>query len=114
MLPRQRCNYCAAMKKQESGSIRVMKSTTNEFNHSAGGVVFDHNNGSANADYYYGIDNFGNIIYIYDANGNIVVTYKYDAWGKAISTTGSLASTIGTINPYRYKSYYYDEDKYFL
>ena len=73
-------------------------------------VGFNYKAGTTNADYYYGIDNFGNINYIYDANGNIVVTYKYDAWGKAISITGSLASTIGAINPYRYKSYYFDSE----
>ena len=73
-------------------------------------VGFNYKAGTTNADYYYGIDNFGNINYIYDANGNIVVTYRYDAWGNAISTTGSLASTIGTINPYRYKSYYFDSE----
>ena len=73
-------------------------------------IGFNYDNGSSSADYYYGIDNFENINYIYDSNGNVVVTYKYDAWGKAISTAGSLASTIGTINPYRYKSYYFDSE----
>ena len=73
-------------------------------------IGFNYNNGTTSADYYYGIDNFGNINYIYDNNGNIVTTYRYDAWGKAISTTGTLAGTIGAINPYRYKSYYYDTD----
>ena len=71
---------------------------------------FNYDNGSTNANYYYGIDNFGNINYIYDANGNIVVTYRYDAWGKPISTTGTLVSTVGAANPYRYKSYYYDTE----
>ena len=73
-------------------------------------VGFNYDNGSTNANYYYGIDNFGNINYIYDASGNIVVTYRYDAWGKPISTTGTLASTVGAANPYRYKSYYYDTE----
>ena len=73
-------------------------------------IGFNYDNGSSSADYYYGIDSFGNINYIYDANGSVVTTYRYDAWGKAISTTGSLASTIGSINPYRYKSYYYDQE----
>ena len=81
------------------------------FLYDAGTLVgFNYDNGSTNANYYYGIDNFGNINYIYDASGNIVVTYRYDAWGKHISTTGTLASTIGAANPYRYKSYYYDTE----
>ena len=58
-------------------------------------IGFNYNNGTTSADYYYGIDNFGNINYIYDNNGNIVTTYRYDAWGKAISVTGTLAGTIG-------------------
>ena len=73
-------------------------------------IGFNYNNGTTSADYYYGIDNFGNINYIYDNNGNIVTTYRYDAWGKAISTTGTLAGTVGAANPYRYKSYYYDTE----
>ena len=73
-------------------------------------IGFNYKAGSTNADYYYGIDNWGNINYIYDNNGNIVTTYRYDAWGKAISVTGTLAGTVGAANPYRYKSYYYDAE----
>jgi RHS repeat-associated protein len=39
-----------------------------------------------------------------------VVEYTYDAWGKVLSTTGSLASTLGKNNPFRYRSYYYDNE----
>ncbi len=39
-----------------------------------------------------------------------VVSYEYDAWGKVYSVTGSLADTLGTINPIRYRSYYYDTE----
>ena len=45
-----------------------------------------------------------------DASGTLVVEYKYDAWGKLLSTTGSLASTIGVRNPFRYRGYYYDTE----
>ncbi|NCA93433.1 RHS repeat-associated core domain-containing protein [bacterium] len=31
-------------------------------------------------------------------------------WGKVISTEGSLASTVGTNNPIRYRGYYYDSE----
>ena len=34
------------------------------------------------------------VIGIVDASGNIVVEYKYDAWGKIIARTGSLASSL--------------------
>ena len=39
-----------------------------------------------------------------------MVKYKYDAWGKPLSVEGSLASTIGQLNPFRYKGYYYDNE----
>ena len=43
---------------------------------------------------------------IVDANNNIVGSYTYDAWGKVLSATGSIAQ----INPIRYRSYYYDTE----
>ena len=39
-----------------------------------------------------------------------MVKYVYDAWGKILSTTGSLASTLGAIQPFRYRSYVYDQE----
>ena len=39
-----------------------------------------------------------------------MVEYAYDAWGNPISTTGSMASTLGNDNPFRYRGYYYDEE----
>jgi len=39
-----------------------------------------------------------------------VVSYTYDSWGKLISTTGTLASTVGEKNPYRYRGYRYDTE----
>ena len=52
----------------------------------------------------------GDIIAIVDSAGTKVVEYKYDAWGKPIAKTGSLASTLGTLNPFRYRGYVYDEE----
>ena len=52
----------------------------------------------------------GDIIGIVDASGSIVVEYKYDAWGKITARTGSLASTLGYLNPFRYRGYIYDEE----
>ena len=52
----------------------------------------------------------GDIVGILDNTGNLVVEYKYDAWGKPLSTTGSLADTLGVRNPFRYRGYVYDEE----
>ena len=50
------------------------------------------------------------IVGIIDAAGNLVVEYRYDAWGKPLSITGSLADTLGRRNPFRYRGYVYDEE----
>lgn len=50
------------------------------------------------------------IVGILDNGGNLVVEYKYDAWGKLLSTTGSLADTLGIRNPFRYRGYIFDEE----
>ena len=34
--------------------------------------------------------------------------HGYDAWGKVLSVSGSLSSTVGAVNPFRYRGYYYD------
>ena len=52
----------------------------------------------------------GDVLHILDNMGNVVVSYAYDAWGKVYSVTGSLADTLGQINPIRYRSYYYDTE----
>ena len=50
----------------------------------------------------------GDIVGILDSTGPEVVKYAYDAWGKVLSTTGSLAATLGTVQPFRYRGYVYD------
>ena len=52
----------------------------------------------------------GDIVAILDGNGTAVVQYKYDAWGRPISKTGSMAGTLGTVQPFRYRGYVYDEE----
>ncbi len=61
-------------------------------------------------DYYYLYNAQGDVIALYDSTGTIVVEYVYDSWGKLLSTTGSGASTIGFLNPLRYRGYFYDTD----
>ena len=38
-----------------------------------------------------------------DANGTTVVEYTYDTWGKKVTTTGTLAGTLGLFQPFRYR-----------
>ena len=50
------------------------------------------------------------IVKLIDKTGATVVEYTYDSWGKLLSTSGSLASTLGKNNPFRYRGYIYDEE----
>lgn len=57
------------------------------------------------------INNFqGDVIGLLDSSGNLVVEYKYDAWGKPLAVEGSLANTLGRGNSFRYREYVYDEE----
>ena len=70
-----------------------------------------------NETYYYRKDAQGNIVELLDSTGAVVVKYKYDAWGKCQTTVvDSAANTIATLNPFRYRSYYFDTETgfYFL
>ena len=61
-------------------------------------------------DYYYRKNLQGDIIAILNTSGTKVVEYTYNAWGEVLGVTGSLANTIGKINPFRYRGYYYDTE----
>ena len=49
----------------------------------------------------------GDVVAIYNTSGTKLISYEYDAWGNA-TISGSAA--IGTLNPIRYRGYYYDND----
>ena len=64
-----------------------------------------------NGTYYYYVRNGQNdVIRLIDGSNNTVVEYTYDSWGRLLSCTGSLASTLGTQNPFRYRGYVYDTE----
>ena len=54
-------------------------------------------------------DGLGIIYAVIDKNKTKVVSYKYDAWGKLLNPS-VLNTGIGKINPFIYKSYYYDKE----
>ena len=59
-------------------------------------------------EYYYLRNAQGDIVKLIDANGVSVVEYTYDTWGKKVTTTGTLAGTLGLFQPFRYRGYVYD------
>lgn len=67
--------------------------------------------------YYYIKNNQDDIVGILDNEFNVVANYLYDSWGNIISITDESGNDISNenkhianINPYRYRSYYYDKE----
>ena len=65
--------------------------------------------------YYYDKNTLGDIIAIRDDTGNVIARYTYDAWGnhKVYGKNGAVdrsKTSIGNINPFRYRGYYYDTE----
>ena len=89
--------------------IGLTKGTdTLRFSYDAAGnaAAVDHNG----TYYYYLRNGQGDIVKIIDGSGSAVVEYTYDSWGKPLSCTGTLATTLGALNPFRYRGYVYDEE----
>lgn len=61
--------------------------------------------------FYSYIKNLQNdIIGIIDVNGNLVVEYMYDAYGSIRIITDTSGISLSTKNPFKFKSYYYDNE----
>lgn len=64
-----------------------------------------------NNDYYAYLYNMqGDVVAILDSTNAFVVTYTYDAWGGLLGMDGSMATTLGILNPYRFRGYIYDDE----
>ncbi len=69
-----------------------------------------------NTTYYYKKNYQNDIIGIYDNNYNLIVSYEYDDYGSILSIKDNTGieitdpNHIGNINPFRYRSYYYDKE----
>ena len=50
------------------------------------------------------------MIAITDEYGKTVAKYAYDAWGRHLSISGSIAPNLGQYNPFRYRGYIYDSE----
>ncbi len=60
-------------------------------------------------EYYFTKNLQGDIIGIYDEEGNLVAEYTYNAWGEH-TVTNHTSANIGNINPFRYRGYFYDSE----
>ena len=57
----------------------------------------------------------GDVTHVYKKDGTLVALYSYDAWGncKVFKPDGSPdedEGSVGNANPFRYRSYYFDEE----
>ncbi|MFA7126403.1 MAG: RHS repeat-associated core domain-containing protein, partial [Bacilli bacterium] len=69
-------------------------------------IGFEYNNNK-----YLYLKNLQNdIIGIVDETGNLVVEYTYDAYGNIIKLVDTSNCDLSTVNPFRYRSYYYDKE----
>ena len=52
----------------------------------------------------------GDVVAVYDEDGDKLISYAYDAWGNFTTTyhNGCTASHNANLNPFRYRGYYYD------
>ena len=65
---------------------------------------------SATPVFYYYVTNLqGDVVKIITASGTVVANYSYNAWGKLLSSSGTMAS----VNPIRYRGYYFDAESGF-
>jgi RHS repeat-associated protein len=63
-----------------------------------------------NVEYAYVRNAQNDIVGLINSAGVQVVSYTYSTWGEVLSITGSLASSVGQKNPYRYRGYRYDSE----
>lgn len=57
--------------------------------------------------FYYVTNLQGDVTAILDGDGNLVINYYYDAWGKPTNTILGN-NTVSALNPLRYRGYVYD------
>ncbi len=86
------------------GSLRSLSDGTNTLRFFENSVEF---NGT---EYWYIYNAQNDVIGLIDNTGEYVVRYTYSAYGLPLSKTGTLADTLGTLNPFRYRGYIYDEE----
>ena len=60
--------------------------------------------------YYYLRNGQNDVVKLIDNSGDTVVEYIYDSWGRVVTTSGTLATTLGLDQPFRYRGYVYDTE----
>ena len=63
-------------------------------------------NGTSWSHFYFIRNLQGDVLQVFNSSNTIVAEYTYDSWGNILSATGTQAS----VNPFRYRGYYYDAE----
>ena len=71
-------------------------------------MIYSH--GNEKDTYYYILNQQGDVIRIVDTSGKTVSEYTYNGWGEILNVSNAKNSEIGTLNPIRYRGYYYDSE----
>ena len=81
-----------------------------EFIYDNGGAPYSviYSRGNEVDTYYYILNQQGDVIRIVDTSGKTVSEYTYNGWGEILNVSNAKDSEIGTLNPIRYRGYYYD------
>ncbi|WP_196243273.1 RHS repeat domain-containing protein [Ruminococcus flavefaciens] len=58
--------------------------------------------------YYFEKNSQNDVERIFNSTGELICTYGYDAFGNIVSVSGD--ENIANLNPFRYRSYFYDEE----
>ena len=61
-------------------------------------------------EYWYLLNAVGDVVGLMDSSQQIVAEYSYDPFGRIISEWTDTDDNVGTVNPLRYRSYYYDTE----
>ena len=61
-------------------------------------------------EYFYIRNIQGDVIAITDSSGLILVEYEYDSWGNIVKVVDTSNINLSTINPIKYRGYYYDNE----
>ena len=98
----------------DSNGKLIQQSDGLEFIYDHAGVMGVTYNGST---FFYRKNAQNDVISLLDNQGRVVVKYTYDAWGNnTVTVLEASATAIANLNPFRYRSYYYDTETnlYFL
>ena len=109
--------YDGLGRRLSKGDINYTYDSNNRIIKQSNGIEFLYDNSGVagivynSGTYLYRKDGQGNIVALIDSNGNVVVEYKYDAWGnQEIEISDTTYENLAKANPFRYRGYYYDEE----